>query len=279
MHRPGPKAVAPRPAFLSLWATLPASICLGLICSMVPVSAEGPRVNGSTNTARCPVTGELLKIDGDPTSYSVVEFKGGQKLYVKDEAAAKAYRQTPRDYWLSPWNLPPEGDDGKRGLPDMQGRNLSCAVTPDDWFIVNTMKTARVMHIGGQCIYFCCQACRTTFWRQPGKSIVGAGSDANSVDKTGSKWTKSSGCLSTGEGYGATFVMGSILVTAVLSILSFAVLTKLYRSTVPSVPPLGKPVSGRHRGFDRLGVQSSGAGVDADFGGTYCDDDDETDTI
>ena len=264
-----------------------APVLLLMVC--LPAAALS-RVNGSTTTARCPVTGALLQLDAPEPAFAVVEFVGGQRLFVKDEQAADKYRETPRAYWLSPFQLPPPGDDGKRGLPDMQGRNVSCAVTPEDWLIVNTMNSARVMHVGGQCVYFCCQACATTFWRQPGKSIIGASPDASSVGDGNNNHNREPELDNTGAGYGATFVMISILVTSVLSVVAFAALTKMWKNSVPvSAPTLGGRRSNRgggestgirrkNKGFDRLEAQPGEVESD-EFGGTYCDDDDDTDTI
>jgi YHS domain-containing protein len=175
----------------------------------------------------------------------------------------------------------------------MQGKNVSCAVTPEDWLIVNTMSSARVMHVGGQCVYFCCQACATTFWRQPAKSIIGASPTASSVagGSGNNNVNREPSVGGAGEGYGATFVMASILVTSVLSIVAFVVLTKMWKNSVP-VPALGGKSIGaagvgsssrirrKHKqGFDRLEAQPGTDDSDDDFGGTYCDDDDDIDTI
>ena len=211
-----------------------------LISAAGSAAADKPREWGSTTLAYCPVTGTRLNTS---TAKHWVQFTGGQRLYVADASAADAYRAHPRAYWLDPFELPPAGRDGKRGLPDMQGRNVSCAVTPDDTFLVDTMGSARIMHKGGQCVYFCCNACRTTFWREPGKSIVGAGHDASSIARVGPSALGPGGGGGSnvieptdeekGSGYGATFVAVSIIITAFLTVLAVVVVGKLYYGTAP----------------------------------------------
>ena len=133
-------------------------------------------------------------------------------------------------------------------------------------------------------MYFCCNACATRFWREPGQSIVGAGPESNSIDYVKYKQGDSKPTVAgPGDGYGATFVMASILVTSVLSVVAFAVLTKTWRNSVPLNPPSsGRRTGGvkrggqKNKGFDRLEAQS-GEDDHAELVGMYCDD--ETDTI
>ena len=49
-----------------------------------------------------------------------------QKLYFGSEEAVTAYSTNPRAYWLSPFELPMPGMDGKKGLPDMMGEEVHC---------------------------------------------------------------------------------------------------------------------------------------------------------
>ena len=81
------------------------------------------------------------------------------------EKAAKQYKDTPRDFWLAPHDMPPPGMDGMRGLPDLRGQILHC---PRSNEAINvSIKTPRVMQKGGQAVYFCCHGCVTAFWRSP----------------------------------------------------------------------------------------------------------------
>ena len=65
---------------------------LRVLVALLLATGVAARSNGSTTTARCPVTGALLQLGGGGAAFAVVEFIGGQRLYLKDEQAAAAYR-------------------------------------------------------------------------------------------------------------------------------------------------------------------------------------------
>lgn len=192
-----------------------------LICTSTSLSK--PHIFGSTKTFICPVTGLLYNITH---STPHVTFHGSnQKLYFSTDENVKKYQNHPRMYWLDPFTLPPPGRDGKRGLPDMHGKNVSCAVDTT-YFIVKTMSSSRVMHIGGQCIYFCCQACRVSFWRDPGKYIVNSGKDASSL---GRPQVTGGGNLATQvSGFGSTFLVVTVIMTSFLTVLAVFAVSKMY---------------------------------------------------
>ena len=104
--------------------------------------------------------------DSVPTSTSPPNLHSW--LYSRSEAvlrspdAAAAYKKAPNDYWLGPHELPEEGMDGMRGLPDVRGQILYCL--PGEKINVS-MQTPRVMQRHGQAVYFCCHGCWSGFWR------------------------------------------------------------------------------------------------------------------
>lgn len=124
-------------------------------------SADGPPP-GPANTARCPVTGTNISIASDTPS---VAFKNGQKLYFESETAAAAYERNPRAYWLSPFESPLPMPDGARGLPDLRGTTVRCPYSNESFLV--GMKSMRVDHRYGQAVYFCCNGCTTSFWKDP----------------------------------------------------------------------------------------------------------------
>jgi YHS domain-containing protein len=140
-----------------------------LICILVclsSISAQPPL--GPRNKANCPVTNKSITI----TAYTPsVRFDNGQKLYFADAASAKSYADAPRDYWLAPHDVPLSGMDGKRGLPDLRNETLHCPFTNESMVI--SMQTPRVIHRGGQNVYFCCFGCVTSFWTDPSSAIIG----------------------------------------------------------------------------------------------------------
>jgi YHS domain-containing protein len=118
--------------------------------------------HGSNTSFRCPVTGEAGNISASTPSIALLK---GQKLYFSSEGAVAKYRNSPRDYWLAPHDLPEPGMDGMRGLPDFRGQMLAC---PRSGMGLNvSMQTPRVMQKYGQAVYFCCHGCVTAFWRDP----------------------------------------------------------------------------------------------------------------
>ena len=164
---------------------LRAYLTLLTLTTLLTTTLSTPRQPGSKTMAQCPVTHATINITS--TTPTVTFIKSNQKLYFATEEAADAYRESPRAYWLDPYDLPPAGQDGKRGLPDMHGANVSCAVD-GTMFLINTMESSRVMHVGGQCLYFCCNDCKISYWRDPAKFVQDAAVDASSVRRpTGRK--------------------------------------------------------------------------------------------
>ena len=124
--------------------------CLAVIAMLLVGSGHAQPPPGPRDRANCPVTDRPITItDGTPA----VEFHNGQRLYFADEAAAAAYVKSPRNYWLSPFDMPLKGIDGKRGLPDLRNETVHCPSSNES--IVISMKTPRVVHSGGQNVYFC----------------------------------------------------------------------------------------------------------------------------
>ena len=116
-------------------------LVLSLLLTVVVTNSK-PHVYGPVNKAVCPVTGQNLTISASTPFVTFV--KSSQKLYFVSKEAAEAYRQRPRAYWLSPFELPPAGKDGKRGLPDMHNQSIACAVDAS-MFQVQSMSSSRVM--------------------------------------------------------------------------------------------------------------------------------------
>lgn len=50
-------------------------------------------------------------------------------------------------YWLSPFELPLQGMDGKVGLPDFTNSTFDCPISGEEMTIA--MQAPRVMHRGG----------------------------------------------------------------------------------------------------------------------------------
>ena len=120
---------------------------------------------GPPDKAICPVSGANLTITPSGFHGARVGFHNGQVLYFKGDAEAAAYKAAPRDYWLSPHEMPLDGIDGMRGLPDFRGQTRQCPRTNETMTI--SMQTPRVLHRNGQAVYFCCFGCVVSFWRDP----------------------------------------------------------------------------------------------------------------
>ena len=138
------------------------ALCLSFAAAGEPKEIDwkmGPP-HGSNTTARCPVTGSYINITAKSP---FVAFKHGQKLYFSSADTAEAYMKAPNDYWLGPHELPEEGMDGMRGLPDFRGQIMYCPRTGEE--INVSMQTPRVMQRHGQAVYFCCHGCVAAFWR------------------------------------------------------------------------------------------------------------------
>merc|ERR1712160_23978 len=121
-------------------------------CLLCLAAAMGPPP-GPNNIALCPVTGINMTITYQTP---VVHFTNGQVLYFSTEQAASKYRDSPRDYWLSPHDLP--------------GETRNCPYSNETFTI--DMPTPRVFHKHGQSLYFCCFGCISSFWTDPSTAIL-----------------------------------------------------------------------------------------------------------
>ena len=139
--------------------------CFLLLAVLGTVQGDGPPP-GPKNQAKCPVTGEDIAIASSTAS---VQFTHGQKLYFSSENAASLYQKNPRNFWLSPHELPLKGPDGKRGLPDMRNATVVCPSSGENFTV--TMSTPRVIHRYGQNVFFCCFGCVSEFWTNPESMI------------------------------------------------------------------------------------------------------------
>ena len=154
-------------------------IILSLLISTVSVCfGDAVHVYGSLNEAYCPVTGLLISDITNSAHYLDYESLG-QKIYFANEGAIQAFILDPRAYLLNPYDLPPEGDDAKRGIPDLFGQTLICPVSNDTIAAVDQMTTVRSMYRHGQMVYFCCYDCWVSFIRDPGLYISQASSNPN----------------------------------------------------------------------------------------------------
>mmetsp|Transcript_48952 Transcript_48952/g.98493 ORF Transcript_48952/g.98493 Transcript_48952/m.98493 type:complete len:155 (+) Transcript_48952:79-543(+) len=131
------------------------------------LAATAVIANDTAPWATCPVTLVNITIDKAAT----LDFENGQKLYFGSEDAALAYNTNPRAYWLSPWELPLPGSDGKVGIPNWMGEIFYCPYSNETMVI--DMKTPRMIHRGGQNIYFCCYGCIASFWTDPSTAFEG----------------------------------------------------------------------------------------------------------
>lgn len=117
---------------------------------------------GRSNAAVCPVTNVNITIS---PSTPTVDFHNGQKLYFGSKEAAAAYKASPKDFWLAPHEMPLDGADGMRGLPDLRHTVVRCPRSNESLTV--DMQTPRVLHRHGQAVYFCCFGCVAAFWRDP----------------------------------------------------------------------------------------------------------------
>ena len=122
----------------------------------------GPPPLGPTDRAICPVEGTNITIT---SSTPKVEFKNGQKLYFGSAAAAIAYKESPKSFWLSPLEEPLPGMDGARGLPDMRNQTLRCPSSGESMHI--DVHSPRIVHRNGQNLFLCCYGCIAALWRTP----------------------------------------------------------------------------------------------------------------
>ncbi len=136
------------------------ALCLSFAAAEEAIDWKMGPPHGSNTSARCPVTGADINITAKSP---FVAFTHGQKLYFSSTDAAAAYKKAPNDYWLGPHELPEEGMDGMRGLPDVRGQILYCPRSGEK--INVSMQTPRVMQRHGQAVYFCCHGCWSGFWR------------------------------------------------------------------------------------------------------------------
>ena len=107
--------------------------CFLLLAVLGTVQGDGPPP-GPKNQAKCPVTGEDIAIASSTAS---VQFTHGQKLYFSSENAASLYQKNPRNFWLSPHELPLKGPDGKRGLPDMRNATVVCPSSGENFTVTH----------------------------------------------------------------------------------------------------------------------------------------------
>ena len=169
------------------------------------------------------MTGAAIRADDANSAY--VKFIGGQRLYFSSERAASMYRHRPRRFWLAPNDLPLKGEDGYRGLPDMHNQTVRCAVSNTS-FVVKQMDSPRMMHKGGQFVFFCCNNCWMSFWKSPGKYILDSGINANAVEKIGL------GGLKRADANTLPVVLISVVATLCIAICSHAITSKLCSSEV-----------------------------------------------
>ena len=118
-----------------------------------------------TLETKCPVLYTNITIGKTTDSVSI---KGGQKLFFGSKDAATAYVLNPREYWLSPHDIPDL--DQAAGYPDVRGSTFICPCSGEK--IVIDMKTPRVLHRNGQAVYFCCFGCVQRFWADPDSVIM-----------------------------------------------------------------------------------------------------------
>ena len=136
--------------------------CLAVLAVLACASA-GPPPLGPTDRAICPVEGTNVTVGAANAHH--VAFKNGQRLYFASAAAATAYRESPKSFWLSPFDSPLAGMDGARGLPDMRNQTLYCPSSNESMLI--SVHSPRVVHRHGQNIFMCCYGCITAMWRDP----------------------------------------------------------------------------------------------------------------
>ena len=134
------------------------------------LSSSLAAVAADTDRAMCPVTGVNIT---DLETAPALTFSNGQQLYFGSEDALAAYKGNPRAYWLSPFETPLPGMDGKKGLPDLSGETRYCPYSNETMVI--DMKTPRVVHRWGQNVYFCCFGCVSSFWTAPETAWDGSG--------------------------------------------------------------------------------------------------------
>lgn len=84
------------------------SVFIAVAALAASIWTDGPPA-GPSDKALCPVTGQKLNITADTPS---VAFHNGQQLYFASDAAASAYRDEPRKYWLAPDDTPLAPPDG-----------------------------------------------------------------------------------------------------------------------------------------------------------------------
>jgi len=117
---------------------------------------------GPMDRAICPVEGININITA---STPAVDFVNGQKLYFGSAAAATAYRESPKSFWLAPFDVPLAMPDGARGLPDLRNTTLRCPNSGEAMLI--SMASVRIQHKHGQNLFFCCYGCIAMAWHDP----------------------------------------------------------------------------------------------------------------
>jgi len=114
---------------------------------------------GDNTTARCPVTGDNVT-RADSKFY--LPIRNGQKLHFATESARDAYVKNPHVFFLRPVEEAPCSG----GCPDMRGEQVTCP-SSGSTFTIGMNKGFRMNHRYGQAIYFCCNGCFGSYWRNP----------------------------------------------------------------------------------------------------------------
>ena len=101
----------------------------------------------------------------------------------------------------------------------MHNQTVRCAVSNTS-FVVKQMDSPRMMHKGGQFVFFCCNNCWMSFWKSPGKYILDSGINANAVEKIGL------GGLKRADANTLPVVLISVVATLCIAICSHAITSK-----------------------------------------------------
>lgn len=139
---------------------------LALVRLFCFVKSEALNAIYEDTTALCPVLYSNLTLSSSAT-VPHVNIKGGQQLFFESERAKIAYMRNPRQYWLSPYDMP--NLDHMQGAPNVMKKTIYCPITDEE--VEVNMQTPRVLHRNGQAIYFCCWGCLQKFWADPSQIL------------------------------------------------------------------------------------------------------------
>lgn len=117
---------------------------------------------GDNTTARCPVTGENVTRVG---SEFYLPIRNGQQLHFASASARSAYVNNPHVFFLRPVEAT-TGVPCSGGCPDMRGEEVTCP-SSGSTFTIGMNKGFRMEHRYGQAIYFCCNGCFGSYWKNP----------------------------------------------------------------------------------------------------------------